>query len=545
MAYFTMSHLFSDLEMHIRIMLIIALFFVFIYEAINGFHDTANSVVTVIYTCALSSRNAVIMSGIFNFLGVILSGLSVAYTIIHLLPLYLFTNTNANHILAMIFSMLFAAILWNLGTWYFGLPTSSSHTLIGTLIGIGITNAVVTHCPIIEGLNITKLINIFLSLIISPIIGLILAKIIIIILYKYWNRNSKYGNIHTTPNEQVQKIGKRQPSLWIRSILITSAAGVSFSHGANDGQKGIGLIMLLLIGVVPASFMLNMDSSTCALSHTRNAINNFHKYYIQHYNDVQNIIPSEIMSMPISTALNQLKKITPSFQEKINVINIDNNIICFNEKILSLDTKIQRKKFFSDLSLTLIIIHDTLLLLENLNNYTQLSIDQRFQIRQLFICIIDVLDQIIALPELSYKNKNSIKHLKKNLTNTIEYAPTWIILAVALSLSLGTIIGWKRVAVTIGEKIGKKEMTYAQGLSAQLTTAISINAASYAGMPVSTTHVLSASVTGSMLVHGWGVQKKTIKNILITWILTVPISIILSSSFYWLTLKLLPQYMQT
>lgn len=541
MAYFTMSHLFSDLETHIRIMLMIALFFVFIYEAINGFHDTANSVVTIIYTCALPSHSAVIMSGIFNFLGVIFSGLSVAYTIIHLLPLYLFTNTNANHILVMIFSILFAAILWNLGTWYLGLPTSSSHTLIGTLIGIGLINAIINHCSIIQGLNISKLINIFSSLIISPIIGLILAKIIIMLLYKYWNNNSKYGNIHETPTEQAQKIGTRQPSLWIRSFLIISAAGVSFSHGANDGQKGIGLIMLLLIGVAPASFMLNMHSNTKIISHTRDAINNFHEYYIQHYNDIHHIIPSEIISMPILTALTQLKTIAPSFQEKTKIINSDTKY--FNEKILSLDTKKQRKKFFCDLSLTLIIIHDTSSILKNLNSYTQLNIDQRSQIRTLLICIIDVLDQIIALPETSYANKNFIKHLKKHLINTIEYAPTWIILAVALSLSLGTVIGWKRVAITIGEKIGKKEMTYAQGLSAQLTTAISIGAASYSGMPVSTTHVLSASVTGSMLINGWGgVQKKIIKNILITWILTLPVSIILSSSFYWLTLQLLSQY---
>lgn len=534
-----MSYLFSDLEIHIRIMLMIALFFVFIYEAINGFHDTANSVVTVIYTYALPSHSAVIMSGVFNFLGVILSGLSVAYTIIHLLPLYLLTNTSAHHILAMIFSILFAAILWNLGTWYLGLPTSSSHTLIGTLIGIGLTHAIITQCPITQGLNISKLINIFASLIISPIIGLILAKIIIILLYRYWNNNKKYENIHITPTEQAKKIGKRQPSLWIRSILITSAAGVSFSHGANDGQKGIGLIMLLLIGVAPASFMLNMNSSTHIISHTKNAINNFHAYYIQHYNDIHNIVPSEITSIPVSTALHQLQIIVPSFPEKIHIINNDNTIN-FNEKILSLDTTTKRKKFFCDLSLTLIMIQDTALLLDNLNSYTQLNINQRSQLRQLLICIIDVLDQIIALPEISYKNKNFIAHLKKNLINTVEYAPTWIILGVALSLSLGTIIGWKRVAITIGEKIGKKEMTYAQGLSAQLTTAISISAASYAGMPVSTTHVLSASLTGSMLMHGWGVQKKIIKNILITWILTMPISIILSSSFYWFTLKLLP-----
>ncbi|WHL25058.1 MAG: inorganic phosphate transporter [Candidatus Blochmannia vicinus] len=539
-----MSHFLFNLEIHIRIMLILALILVFIYEAINGFHDTANSVVTVIYTCALRSHSAVLMSGIFNFLGVILSGLSVAYTIIHLLPTYFFTNTNPNHILAMIFSMLFAAILWNLGTWYFRLPTSSSHTLIGTLIGIGLVHAIITHCPMMQGLNIPQLINIFLSLIISPIIGLTLARIIMLILCRYWNNGKTHKDIHITPTQQTQEYGRSQPSLWTRVVLILSAAGVSFSHGANDGQKGIGLIMLLLIGVAPASFMLDMNASSHDISRTRNAVNNFYEYYTQHYNSFKTIIPSEITSIPMSIALNQLKVIIPSITDSTQIFVKNNNITYFNQYLSSTDTEMQIKKFLYDLSLTLTIIHNASLLLENLDNYAQLNIEQRSQMRQLLIYIVDILDQIVALPETSHNNKNFLNHLKEHLLNTIEYAPTWIILAVALSLSLGTIIGWKRVAITIGEKIGKKEMTYAQGLSAQLTTAISIGTASYAGMPVSTTHVLSSSITGSMLIRGWGVQRKTIKNILITWSLTLPVSIILSGSFYWVTLKLLHKYIQ-
>ncbi|URJ28140.1 inorganic phosphate transporter [Candidatus Blochmannia vicinus (nom. nud.)] len=539
-----MSHFLFNLEIHIRIMLILALILVFIYEAINGFHDTANSVVTVIYTCALRSHSAVLMSGIFNFLGVILSGLSVAYTIIHLLPTYFFTNTNPNHILAMIFSMLFAAILWNLGTWYLRLPTSSSHTLIGTLIGIGLVHAIITDCPMMQGLNIPQLINIFLSLIISPIIGVTLARIMMLILCRYWNNGKKHKDIHITPTQQTEEYGRSQPSLWTRVVLILSAAGVSFSHGANDGQKGIGLIMLLLIGVAPASFMLNMNASSYDISRTRNAVNNFYEYYTQHYNNFKTIVPSEITSIPISIALNQLKVIVPSITDTTQTFIKNNNITYFNQYLSSPDTEIQVKKIFHDLSLTLTIIHNASLLLENLDNYAELNIEQRSQMRQLLIYIVDILDQIVALPETSHNNRNFLNHLKEHLLNTIEYAPTWIILAVALSLSLGTIIGWKRVAITIGEKIGKKEMTYAQGLSAQLTTAISIGTASYAGMPVSTTHVLSSSITGSMLMRGWGVQRKTIKNILITWSLTLPVSIILSGSFYWITLKLLHKYIQ-
>ncbi|ADV33437.1 putative low-affinity inorganic phosphate transporter [Candidatus Blochmanniella vafra str. BVAF] len=538
-----MSYLFYDLDIHIRVLLILALCFVFVYEAINGFHDTANSVVPVIYTCALRSSNAVIMSGIFNFLGVMLGGVSVSYTIVHLLPTYFFMNTNANHIFIMIFSMLFAAILWNLGTWYFGLPTSSSHTLIGALIGIGFANAFITHCSVNQELNISQLIHIFLSLIISPIIGLILSKIIMSLLLRYRSNFGKYQEIHMTPSKHAQLYGKQHPSLWIRIILIISAAGVSFSHGANDGQKGIGFIMLLLVGVAPASFVLNMHANNNDITNTRNAINNFQRYYIQHHDHFKNIIPSEIMSMPISVALNQLVIIDPSIQKiTTHLIHEHNHQSNCNCRISTVLTTAQIKKIFYDFSLTLTIMQNSLCLLENLENYEQLNLNQRLQIRQLLMYITDILDQIIKHPDISNKNKKFLKHLKINLLNTIEYAPTWIIVAVALSLSLGTTIGWKRVAITIGEKIGTQKMTYAQGLSAQLTTAISIGTASYIGMPVSTTHILSSSITGSMLTHRWeGVQWKIIKNILMTWSLTIPISIILSGGFYLLIFKLFYQ----
>lgn len=536
-----MLQLFSDLEIHIRFVLIFVLCFIFIYEAINGFHDTANSVVPVIYTCALRSYNAVIMSGIFNFLGVVLSGVSVSYTIIHLLPSYFFINVDANHILIMISSVLFAAILWNLGTWYFGLPTSSSHTLIGTLIGIGLANSIVMQYPINQGINISQLIDIFFSLIISPIFGLILARIIILILFQFQNPN-KYQEIFLTPSEQNKLYGRKQPAFWTRFILIISAAGVSFSHGANDGQKGISLVMLLLIGVAPTSFMLNMHADKNHIYRTLDAVNNFQEYYIQNYNEFKTIIPLEITSISMVTILNQLMIVDSSIQREVKNLIQDysalNKFSCIDQLLI----KNRIKKIFDDSSLNLAIVNNAILLLKNLNNYTELDVKQRFQMRQSLIYISNILDQIIIRPDVSYKNKNFLKCLRKNLLYTVEYAPTWIILAVALSLSLGTTIGWKRVSITIGEKIGKKDMTYAQGLSAQLTTAISIGTASYIGMPVSTTHVLSSSITGSMLVKGWGVQRKIIKNILITWILTLPVSIILSGGFYLLALKLLGIY---
>ena len=157
--------------------------------------------------------------------------------------------------------------------------------------------------------------------------------------------------------------------------------------------------------------------------------------------------------------------------------------------------------------------------------------------RRLLMCISDTADKAAKLPGVSNEDKRFLTKLKDDLLNTVEYAPIWIIVAVALALSLGTMVGWRRVATTIGEKIGKKGMTYAQGMSAQMTAAVSIGVASYTGMPVSTTHVLSSSVAGTMLVDGGGVQSRTIKSILLAWVFTLPISILLSGGLYWIALQ--------
>ncbi|MDN6449746.1 MAG: inorganic phosphate transporter, partial [Enterobacterales bacterium] len=243
-----MLHLFAGLDFHTGLMLVLALMFVLFYEAINGFHDTANAVATVIYTRALRSQIAVVMAGVFNFLGVMLGGLSVAYAIVHLLPTDLLLNVGSTHGLAMMFSLLLAAIIWNLGTWYFGLPASSSHTLIGAIIGIALTNALMTNTSVVDALNIPKMIEIFLSLILSPLIGLVLAGLMVFALRRYWSGTKKRRRNHMTPAEREKIDGKRKPPFWTRIALILSAVGVSFSHGANDGQKGIGLLMLVLIG---------------------------------------------------------------------------------------------------------------------------------------------------------------------------------------------------------------------------------------------------------------------------------------------------------
>ncbi len=480
-------------------MLVLALLFVLFYEAINGFHDTANAVATVIYTRALRSQIAVVMSGIFNFLGVMLGGLSVAYAIVHLLPTDLLLNVGSAHGLAMMFSLLLAAIIWNLGTWYFGLPASSSHTLIGAIIGIALTNALMTHTSVVDALNIPKMIEIFLSLIISPIVGLLLAGLIVWMLRRYWSGTKKRRRIHMTPAEREKIDGKRKPPFWTRIALIVSAIGVSFSHGANDGQKGIGLLMLVLIGVAPAGFVMNMDATGYDIARTRDAITHLDQYYRQHQAELSHVISAE-PEVPASEDVNG------------------------------------SKIFHCDPARAQVAIASAQGMLTDLQSYDQLSVDQRSHMRRLLMCVADTAGKVAKLPETNETNKRFLTDLRKDLLATVEYAPMWIIVAVALALSLGTMVGWRRVATTIGEKIGKKGMTYAQGVSAQMTAAVSIGVASYTGMPVSTTHVLSSAVTGTMLVDGGGVQGKTVKNILLAWVLTLPMAIIISSLLYWLAL---------
>ncbi|NHB93394.1 inorganic phosphate transporter PitA [Photorhabdus cinerea] len=496
-----MLHLFTGLDFHTSLMLVLALLFVLFYEAINGFHDTANAVATVIYTRAMRAQFAVVMAGVFNFFGVLLGGLSVAYAIVHLLPTDLLLNVSSAHGLAMVFSMLLAAIVWNLGTWYFGLPASSSHTLIGSIIGIGLTNAIVTSSSVVDALNVPKMIQIFLSLILSPLIGLIIAGAMVFLLRHYWSGTKKRKRIHLTPAEREKKDGKRKPPFWTRTALILSAVGVSFSHGANDGQKGIGLIMLVLIGVAPAGFVVNMNANGYDIARTYDAVTHLQQYYQQH-----------------GTALSHAIKLTPS----VTVVK--------NEP---------EGRFHCDSTRAVVVLNHTESILKGIQSYSELNSEQRNNMRRMLMCIADTAESVAKLPETSGEDARFLNKLRKDLLHTVEYAPVWIIIAVALALSLGTLVGWKRVAVTIGEKIGKKGMTYAQGVSAQMTAAVSIGVASYTGMPVSTTQVLSSAVAGTMLVDGGGVQGKTIKNIMLAWILTLPVSIALSGTLYWFALKLI------
>lgn len=483
-----MIDMFTGLSFAMGLSLFFAVLFVLAYEFINGFHDTANAVATVIYTKAMSPHMAVVASGIFNFLGVILGGLGVAYAIVHLLPVDMLLNITSVHGMVLVFSLLTAAIVWNLGTWYFGIPASSSHTLIGSLLGVCLANALIADIPISEGVNVKKAIDIMLSLLISPLVGFGVAALVLLLLKKIFTG----PKIHKTPQEREQIDGKKHPPFWTRVTLVASAMGVSFVHGSNDGQKGIGLIMLVLIGLTPAQFVLNLDSSTYQIERTRDAATHLRNFYHANENNL-------------------------------------NGLVDFTKK----EGEVVADSFKCNGKESLVVINTLESQLKGVNHYSDLNLEQRRNVRRLLLCIDDTAKKVSKLDTISDKKKGDLKNLRKDLTATTEYAPMWVIIAVALALGLGTMMGWKRIVYTVGEKIGKSGMTYSQGMSAQITAATAIGVASVTGMPVSTTHVLSSAVAGTMVANRTGLQFSTVRTILLAWVFTLPATILLSGGLFY------------
>ena len=488
-----MFDIFNGLDIWVALGLFLALAFVLTFEFINGFHDTANAVATVIYTKAMPPHLAVILSGCFNFLGVLLGGVGVAYAIVHLLPVELLISTNTTYGLVMVFSMLSSAIIWNLGTWYFGIPASSSHTLIGSILGVGLANALISDIPLSTGVNWQKAIDIGLSLLLSPAAGFIVAALILLGLKRFRSASK----MHTNPEHRLNIDGKKHPPFWNRLILVLSAMGVSFVHGSNDGQKGIGLIMLVLIGIVPAKFVLDLNSTTYQIERTRDAARHLNEFYVRNNASLNDYL-----------ALGKGQKVDLPEQ------------------------------FRCDVKLTEPTIAALLKTLNGVTDYNAMPLEDRTQVRRYLLCLDDTAKKVGKLQSMPQREVADLDKLRKDLTVTTEYAPFWVILAVAMALGLGTMIGWKRVVLTVGEKIGKQGMTYAQGMSAQITAAIAIGMANIYSLPVSTTHVLSSGVAGAMVANKSGLQLGTVKTILMAWVLTLPATIALAAGLFWLGIKI-------
>jgi PiT family inorganic phosphate transporter len=473
------------------LLLFVALLIALGFEFVNGFHDTANAVATVIYTHSLPAHVAVVWSGCFNFLGVMASSGAVAFGIVSLLPVELILQVGSSAGFAMVFALLIAAIIWNVGTWYLGLPASSSHTLIGSIIGVGIANALARGQDGTSGVDWTKATEIGYSLLLSPLFGFTVAAILLLLL-KFIVRNPA---LYQAPE------GNEPPPLWIRATLILTCTGVSFAHGSNDGQKGMGLIMLILIGTVPTAYALNRslpDSQIVEFRTTSTAAAQVIEAKATGYN----IIGDPRPAVTIYVAQRRINEGTyPSLA------------------VLIRDIAMQIDQYGSLAKVPAAAVGNTR------NDMYLASEALRFLAKD-------------KENDLSKDEVTTLSAYKKSLDSATKFIPTWVKVAVAIALGLGTMIGWKRIVVTVGEKIGKSHLTYAQGAAAELVAAGTIGAADAFGLPVSTTHVLSSGVAGTMAANGSGLQMVTIRNLLMAWVLTLPAAIVLSGSLYILFLNI-------
>ena len=457
------------------------------FEFVNGFHDTANAVATVIYTHSLNPHAAVIWSGVWNFLGVLTSSGAVAFGIVSLLPVELILQVGSGAGFAMVFALLVAAIVWNLGTWYFGLPSSSSHTLIGSIIGVGIANQMMAVKTGTSGVDWGQALNIGKSLLLSPLVGFVVAALLLLLAKVLIPRKELYEAPEgTTP-----------PPFWIRGLLILTCTGVSFAHGSNDGQKGMGLIMLILIGTVPTAYALNhavtYQQSQDFIAVSRQAADVFTKY-VQSSASIAE--PREEVTEYVRT-----HQFTPNTMLALRqtVNEVANELSIYKE--LAHVPQANVRNFRNDMY----IVSESLRLMQK-----------------------------SGTPVFPAGDQAILANYKKHVDNATKFIPGWVKVAVAIALGLGTMIGWKRIVVTVGEKIGKDHLTYGQGAAAEITAMATITAADMYGLPVSTTHVLSSGVAGTMAANGSGLQWGTVRNMLMAWVLTLPVSICLSGFLFWL-----------
>jgi PiT family inorganic phosphate transporter len=457
------------------------------FEFVNGFHDTANAVATVIYTHSLPAQVAVVYSGCWNLIGVLTSSGAVAFTIVTLLPVELILQVGHGAGYAMIFALLIAAIMWNLGTWVLGLPASSSHTLIGSIIGVGVANQLMAGPGVgTSGVDWGQVTKVFYALLFSPLIGFLGSAGMLLAMKALVKSKALYAAPDTS----------KPPPLWIRGLLVLTCTGVSFGHGSNDGQKGMGLIMLILIGAAPTAYALNhaMEAKDMPafMAATQSAEGVFHA---------------------------RAGSVTTTPAEARTVVTAAIR-----------DQKYDRPDLFPALSS---LSDDVARQVQASGGVAQVPAAKTENVRTDMFLVSEAVRQMQKRGvAMSPDETKTLSGFKKQLDNATKFIPIWVKVTVAIALGLGTMVGWKRIVVTVGEKIGKTHLTYGQGASAELIAAATIIAADQFGLPVSTTHVLSSGIAGTMMANGSGLQWSTVKSIALAWVLTLPAAALLSGALF-------------
>lgn len=464
------------------------------FEFVNGFHDTANAVATVIYTHALPPMAAVVWSGCWNFLGVLTSSGAVAFTVVNLLPVELILQAGSSAGYAMIFALLIAAVIWNLGTWAFGLPNSSSHALIGSIIGVGLANQWIAPAgEATSGVDWNQAIGVLKALLFSPLIGFALSALLLLAMKAF----VKVPSLYAAPD------GNKPPPPAIRGLLILTCTGVSFFHGSNDGQKGMGLIMLILIGAAPTAYALNRalpDSTTPA--------------FLQATTEGAAVLHAHAGGAGASNNV-----AAPSPADARNTVG---------EALKTKD--VNQPNVYAALSA---LTDDIAKQVKDYGAIKAIPAQATSNVRNDMYLASDAVRVMGAKPAgFSDEDMTKLKSLRASFDSGTRYIPIWVKACVALALGLGTMVGWKRIVVTVGEKIGKTHLTYAQGASAEIVAAATIGLADAYGLPVSTTHVLSSGVAGTMAANGSGLQWSTIRNMALAWVMTLPAAMAIAGSLY-------------
>ena len=468
------------------VLLGVALLIALGFEFVNGFHDTANAVATCIYTHSLEPHIAVVYSGIFNFIGVLLSSGTVAYSVITLLPVELILQVSKGSGFAMVFALLVAAILWNLATWWRGLPASSSHTMIGSIIGVGVANQMMQGHPGTSGVEWAQVTKVFTTLALSPVIGFIGAALLFL-LFKLLAHDPR---LYQAPE------GSDPPPFYISLLLIGTCGGVSYFNGSNDGQKGMGLIMLILVGTVPTAYALNHTVSP------------------------QEVQTFAAVSTQVAGALDNYKQPGLTLQD------------AGAELQKYVETKKYEAQVIPALQAEIVEIRNEAASYGSLGN---VPADMQANVRNQMYVVSETFKNLAKTgPKMNENDMKAVGNYKKFLDKSTRFIPTWVKVAVALALGLGTMVGWKRIVVTVGEKIGKTHLTYAQGASAEIMAMCTIGLADGLGLPVSTTHVLSTGVAGTMAANRSGLQMSPIRDIALAWVFTLPAAALLSGCLFWI-----------
>lgn len=466
------------------------------FEFVNGFHDTANAVATVIYTNSMSAPVAVVWSGLFNLLGVLASSGAVAYSVVTLLPVELILNVGSSAGFAMIFALLLAAILWNLATWYVGLPNSSSHALIGSILGVGLANQLLSSgTGGTSGVEWGQAQKVLTGLALAPLIGFVGAMILLFAMRAIL-RNPK---LYTKP------AANEPPPTGIRALLIFTCTAVSFAHGGNDGQKGMGLIMLILIGCAPTAYALNRSlpqDRAVAVAQQATAA-------------------ASVFEAKAGTA-----KVTPTVARDVLASALKTKTADDAVVYAALDT----------------VSRDVAARFERYGGIANVPAAATAELRRDMYLTLDASKLALKADAdhavFGDADRKSVESYQKGLEASTRFIPTWVKVAVAIALGLGTMVGWRRIVVTVGEKIGKAHMTYGMGASAELMAAATILLADRFGLPVSTTHILSSGVAGANVASGAALQARTIRNMALAWILTLPAVMALSGGLYWIFLSI-------